>query len=177
MGGMGAAFYVPALLELVDDGDHPTRGDVERVGEGLLGLAFVEGDEVEHREMACFEPERFEAGSEDRPACRGSEMSLRELQMYWKRIPDFGVTEYEIFTSEKGWTQILCWRGTGEDGAEYRGDEVDVVYTDDEFSVARVEIYSDAKQWSAIVAYANDKTIEELKDSPGYAELLADGSG
>lgn len=107
----------------------------------------------------------------------GSETSLRELRMYWKRIPDFGVNEYEIFTSEKGWTQILCWRGTGEDGAEYRGDEVDVVYTDDDFNVTRVEIYSDAKQWSAIVAYANDKTIEEMKDSPGYAELLADASG
>ena len=59
---MGAPFYVPAVFELVDDRDHPTRGDIEGVGESLLGLALVEGNEVEHGEMAGFEAERFEAG-------------------------------------------------------------------------------------------------------------------
>ena len=110
----------------------------------------------------------------DRAMLMGSEASLRELEMYWKRIPDFGVKQYQIFANERGWVQVLAWQGTGEDGLEHRGDEVDVVYTDDDFNLTRVEIYSDSKQWLALIAYANDTTVEEREQSTSsYGDLIA----
>ena len=101
----------------------------------------------------------------------GGEGSLKELRMYWKRIPDFGIKEYEIFASENGWAQVLYWRGTGDDGTELSAEEVDIVRTDDEFDITRFEIYSDAKQWTKLVAYAHDTST---KDLASYAELVAE---
>ncbi len=100
-----------------------------------------------------------------------SDGALRELRMFWKRIPGFGIKEYEIFPSETGWAQVTHWRGTGEDGNEYLGQEVDIVHTDDDLDVTRFEIYSDSKQWMKLVEYANDKPAREL---PSYSQLLAE---
>jgi hypothetical protein len=105
----------------------------------------------------------------------GDERSLKELQMYWKRIPDFGVKRYEIFPSETGWAQILYWSGTGEDGVRYEAEESDIVRTDDDGNIARFEIYSDAGQCMRLVAYANDRTVEEMeaRRASTYEQLLA----
>lgn len=126
------------------------------------------------RSVAFYTPQLGESEL-DRTPMSGGEMSLRELEMYWKRIPDFGIKDYEIFPSEAGWAQVLYWRGTGEDGQEYLAEEVDIVRTDDDFNVTRFEIYSDAAQWMELVAYANDTTAAELRRSSGsYGDLMAE---
>ena len=51
----------------------------------------------------------------------GTEHALKELQMYWRRIPDFGVHEARIFASEEGWVQVLYWSGAAPDGTLFRG--------------------------------------------------------
>ena len=98
-------------------------------------------------------------------------MPLRELQLYWKRIPDFGIQRYEIFTSEAGWSQTLYWGGTGEDGQVFNAEEVDIVKTDENFRVTRFEIYSDAKQWRQLVAYVQHMDPETYVDG-NYMELI-----
>lgn len=109
----------------------------------------------------------------DHTPISGCESSLRELRMYWKRISDFGIESFEIFPSEVGWAQVLYWGGTGENGQEYRAQEVDVVRTDEAFDITRFEFYSDAGQWIELVAYVNDKTPKELRSGRGYEDLIA----
>ena len=98
-------------------------------------------------------------------------LPLRELQLYWRRIPDFGIKRYEIFVSETGWAQALYWGGTGEDGTIFNAEEVDIVKTDETFRVTRLEIYSDAKQWRELVAYVHHADAEQWVDG-NYNELI-----
>jgi hypothetical protein len=140
-----------------------------------LTQAHVEGrepvvdEQPAGKPMVLYTPQLGERELDHAPLS-GGEGSLRELRMYWKRIPDFGVQDFEIFPSETGWAQVLYWGGTGLDGKDYRAEEVDIVRTDDALDITRFEIYSDAKQWTKLVAYANDASPADL---PGYDELLA----
>ena len=116
-----------------------------------------------------FTPQLGEHVVEEGMAFGATETSLRELQMYWKRIPDFGVKDTKVFPSETGWAQVLYWSGTGDDGTVIDAQEVDVITTDDEFDVTRFEIYSDAKQWRDILKFLNHGQLPDA----GYGELLA----
>jgi hypothetical protein len=120
------------------------------------------------RKVTLYTPQLGEHEVDDN-VMAGSEGSLRELRMFWQRIPDFGVKSYEVFASEAGWAQVLYWSGTGLDGATYDAQEVDVVRTDDAFNITRFEIYSDGKQWLKLVEYANDKSARDL---PSYDKIL-----
>jgi hypothetical protein len=102
-----------------------------------------------------------------------TEASLRELQLYWKRIPDFGVKDTKVFPSETGWAQVLYWGGTADDGRVIEAQEVDVITTDEAFHVTRFEIYSDAKQWRDILKFLHDGQLPEV----GYGELVARQAG
>ena len=97
-----------------------------------------------------------------------TETALRELQLYWKRIPT-SVMDAKVFASETGWAQVLYWGGTADDGREFHAQEVDVITTDDDFAVTRYEIYSDAKQWRDIVKFVHDGQLPDVDDG----ELLA----
>ena len=120
------------------------------------------------RKMIFYTPQY---GEHEVDACMamGGSGSLRELKMFWQRIPDFGVKSYDVFANEKGWAQVLYWSGTGDDGNTYSAEEVDVVHTDDEFNITRFEIYSDSTQWTKVVEYTNGKSV---KDLPAYDKLL-----
>jgi hypothetical protein len=98
--------------------------------------------------------------------------ALRELKMYWRRIPDFGVERFEVYPSETGWAQAMYWRGTGENGKTYTAEEADIVVTDEDCNIVRLEAYSDTHQWSKIVAYCNDMTLKELRAVPSFDALM-----
>lgn len=116
-------------------------------------------------------PQRGESVMENGGHFADNALPLRELQLYWKRIPDFGVKRYEIFTNESGWSQTLYWGGTGEDGRVFNAEEVDIVKTDENFRVTRFEIYSDAKQWRQLVAYVQNADPDTYVDG-NYMELI-----
>ncbi len=120
------------------------------------------------RKVTLYTPQYGEHDVDD-TVMAGGEGSLRELRMFWQRIPDFGVKSYEVFASETGWAQVLYWGGTGLNDTLYQAQEVDVVRTDGEFNITRFEIYSDGKQWLKLVEYANDKSAREL---PSYDKIL-----
>ena len=81
--------------------------------------------------------------------------ALKELRMFWARIPDFGIKEFAVFPAESGWVQVLKWSGTGEDGTFWAAQEASAYETDAVFEVTRIEIYSDTAQWMAVAAYAS----------------------
>ncbi len=116
-------------------------------------------------------PQRGESIMEGGAHFADNALPLRELELYWKRIPDFGVKRYDIFASESGWAQVLYWGGTGEDGTVFNAEEVDVMKTDEDFRVTRFEIYSDAKQWRQLVAYVHHADPETWVDG-NYNELI-----
>ena len=96
-----------------------------------------------------------QGGEQSRPegiSWGGSEKTLKELQIFWKRIPDFGI-EARIYPSETGWAQALNWRGTADDGSYWDVQEVDIFTTDEDFNVTRMEIYSDLQQWKDLLDY------------------------
>ena len=141
-----------------------------------LTTAHVEGRTptvVQHdpsgKPAAFFTPQLGESVIENGFAFGGTESALKELQLYWRRIPDFGVKDAKVFPSETGWAQVLYWGGTADDGRVISAQEVDVVTTDDDYDVTRFEIYSDAKQWRDILKFLNDG---ELPDA-NYGELIA----
>ena len=100
-----------------------------------------------------FTPQSGEKLRERGMSWGGTEHALKELQMYWRRIPNFGVHEARIFTSEEGWVQVLYWSGTADDGTYLAAQEVDVITTDADFDIVRLEIHSDKAQWINIVTF------------------------
>jgi hypothetical protein len=135
------------------DGRAPKVVDRRRGGKATIFYTAQQGERVVER--------GFVFGA--------TEMALRELQMYWRRIPDFGVTDYKVFANESGWAQVLYWSGTGDDGRVYSAQEADVVTTDEDFAVTRFEVYCDAKQWRDIVAFVNGGKLP----AADYDELIA----
>ena len=120
-----------------------------------------------------FTPQMGEREVERGMAFGATETSLRELQLYWKRIPDFGVKDTKVFASENGWAQVLYWSGTADDGRVFDAQEVDVVTTDEDFHVTRYEIYSDAKQWRDILKFLHGGKLPDAD----YGELIASEPG
>src|SRR5262249_10716824 len=53
-----SAFEQAALLEGVEEGDHPARGDLEPLADRLLGLTLGEADRAQQRELPRLEPQR-----------------------------------------------------------------------------------------------------------------------
>jgi len=105
----------------------------------------------------------------------GDEESLAELRMYWKRIPDFGLKDIEVFPNPKGWVQLSYWCGRGVDGYDWRVGEIDVVTTDDDFNVTRFEAYCDADEWIKVLAYTFEMTVEAFRNMPhNYGDLIKD---
>ena len=96
--------------------------------------------------------------------------ALHELQMYWRRIPDFGIKQFEIFPTETGWAQTLHWSGTTADGEFVHAEEADVYKTDESFNIVRVEYYCDSKQWFKLAALAAGEDPETF-DAKRYFEL------
>ena len=97
-----------------------------------------------------------------------TEEQLKELQAYWHRIPNFGLTA-RVYPSETGWAQVLDWSGTGDDGKIRHAHEVDVITTDADFNITRFEIYWDRQQWKDLFAFLDEgKTPIE-----NYAERIA----
>ena len=50
-------------------------------------------------------------------------MALLELRMYWQRMPDFGITRFEVYPDENGWAQVLYWGGTTPEGQTFEAQE------------------------------------------------------
>ena len=143
-------------------------------GHQEMTRAHVEGrepvfDEVAPRAVTYFTPQSGERVVEWSGGMRASSSSLKELKMYWQRIPDFGIERFRIFPSETGWVQVVHWGGTDLDGQHHRAEEVDVVDTDQECNVVRYEVYSDKAQWMELVAFAYGRPADELGT---YGELV-----
>ena len=96
---------------------------------------------------------------------------LKELRMFWRGIPDFGITEYKIFATEDGWGQILYWSGTGLDGEIKAAQESSFCFTDADFNVVRIELYSDSKQWMGVAAYATGRDPATFTSKDYFAEM------
>jgi hypothetical protein len=101
------------------------------------------------------------------------EGSLKELRMFWARIPDFGIKHFHVFATEEGWGQILHWSGTGEDGELKHAEEASFSWTDPEFNVTRVELYSDSRQWMGVAAYATGSDPATFKAADYFAAVAA----
>ena len=67
--------------------------------------------------------------------------------MYWNRIPDFRIVEYQVWPNEQGWIARLIFAGTANDGTPVRAHQVDIVTVDDTGKVARIEYHCDAGEW------------------------------
>ncbi|RYD89091.1 MAG: hypothetical protein EOP61_32350 [Sphingomonadales bacterium] len=119
-----------------------------------------------------FTPQGGEQLRADGISWGGSEKTLKELQIFWKRIPDFGI-EARIYPSETGWAQALNWIGTADDGTHWDVQEVDIFTTDEAFNVIRMEIYSDLRQWKDLLTFlgCGDMTgaayYELIQSQPG----------
>ena len=60
--------------------------------------------------VAYFTPQ---SGERDRVGAACGERGLPQgAQMYWQRIPDFGIERFRIYPSETGWVQVVYWGGT-----------------------------------------------------------------
>jgi hypothetical protein len=120
-----------------------------------------------------FTPQMGEHIVEGGMAFGATDTALGELQLYWKRIPDFGIKDAKVFPSDDGWAQVLHWGGTADNGDSITAQEVDVITTDDAFAITRFEIYSDAKQWRKIIELVHGGAL------PGgsYADLIARSPG
>jgi hypothetical protein len=95
----------------------------------------------------------------DIPLGEGDEnkiMQLKELQMFWQKIPDFGPKSFKLVPDENGWGVFLYWGGTDETGKKYLYYEADRVTTDANFDVTRYEIHCDLAEWMRLAAFVND---------------------
>jgi hypothetical protein len=102
-----------------------------------------------------------------------------EFQMYWTRIPDFGIKEYEVYPHEQGWVAKQVFRGTAIDGTPVVGHQIDFVTTDDQCRIVRIEWYVDSAEWERIWSVASGKPIEEvhaLVTTLGGFQRLIDGT-
>ena len=98
-------------------------------------------------------------------------VSLLELRMYWQRIPDFGITRYEVYPDENGWVQILYWSGTATDGSVHEAQEAGVYKTDADFRILRFENFHDWNQWRRLAAFACDQDPDTF-DRAAYGAAL-----
>src|SRR5437868_4533687 len=100
----------------------------------------------------------------------------REFQMYWTRIPDFGIKDYEVFAHEDGWIAKQVFGGTAIDGTEVTAHQVDFATTDDQCRIVRLEWYIDSPQWLRVFSVASGKPIEEVEKyfetTGGFARLI-----
>ena len=83
--------------------------------------------------------------------------ALRELRLYWHRIPDWGIKDYAIYPAEDGWIQFSYWGGTDTDGKKHAAWEAIRMFTDEDFNFYRVESIVDMKEWSDLVAFAQGR--------------------
>jgi hypothetical protein len=86
-----------------------------------------------------------------------------EFRMYWKGIPDYGIKDYEVWPVETGWIARLAYKGTARDGEEIVAHHVDIVTTDNQGRVVRLEWYVDQEQWLRVWAKASGMSVEELR--------------
>jgi hypothetical protein len=86
-----------------------------------------------------------------------------EFRMYWKGIPDFGIKKYDVWPLEDGWIARLIYGGTARDGERIVAHQVDIVTTDDQDRVVRLEWYVDQEQWLQVWAKASSKTVDEVR--------------
>jgi hypothetical protein len=101
-----------------------------------------------------------------------------EFQMFWKRIPDFGIKEYEVFPHEAGWVAKQVYRGTALDGSEVVAYQAEFVWTDDQCRVVRVERYKDMSEWHRVWAVATGRSVSDVEASfthpDGAQQLMED---
>jgi hypothetical protein len=137
------------------------------------GRPMIEPASPEANPTVFFTPQMGEQIVEGGMSFGATDTALRELQLYWTRIPDFGVKDAKVFPSDDGWAQVLYWGGTADNGDSITAQEVDVITTDDAFAITRFEIYSDAKQWRKIIEFVHGGAL------PGgsYADLIARATG
>ena len=139
---------------------HREMAEQALTGHQELTRAHVEGrtptptDDRPARKVIFFTPQSGEREVDWGGGMRSNRTSIRELEMYWQRIPDFGIERFRIYPSETGWVQVVYWGGTSEDGRHHRREEVDVVDTDEDGNVIRWEAHSDKQQWMDLVAIA-----------------------
>jgi hypothetical protein len=86
-----------------------------------------------------------------------------EFQMYWTGIPDFRVTDYKIFPNEEGWIARITYGGTSRVGTSVVAHEVDIVTTDDQERVVRIEWFIDTPQWHQIWSQASGLSLEDVQ--------------
>jgi hypothetical protein len=107
----------------------------------------------------------------------GTEDTLKEMQVYWPRIPNFGMKEWRVYPNETGWAQVTVWAGTGVDGERKAANEVDVITTDKDFNIVRWEIYWDRPEWQAVWDYVSEDYLsqgkEPIKFPENYMEHIA----
>lgn len=70
-----------------------------------------------------------------------------EFRMYWSRIPDFRITEYQVWPTETGWIARILYGGTTADGTPVLAHQADFVTVDESGKVVRIEWYCDAGEW------------------------------
>jgi hypothetical protein len=101
-----------------------------------------------------------------------------EFQMYWTRIPDFGIREYDVFPREDGWIAKLVYKGTAFDGTSVTAHQVDFAYTDQQSRVVRMEWYTDQLQWFNVWSAASGKSVDEVRRKveslDGWSQLIAE---
>lgn len=137
----------------------------------VAGLPPVLPTAIQSGPITFYIPQRGESILENGGHFADPALPLRELELYWQRIPDFGIQRYDIFANDTGWAQVLYWGGTGEDGTVFHAEEVDIMKTDETGRVHRFEIYSDAKQWRQLVAYVHHADPESWVDG-NYMALI-----
>jgi hypothetical protein len=130
-----------------------------------------EGPAKEPYELTLFSPKRGEW-----TVAADTMDPTREFQMYWTRIPDFRIRDYEVFAHEDGWISKQEFGGTALDGTEVVAHQVDFVTTDEQCRIVRMEWYTDSPQWLEVFSVASGKPIEEVQEyfetTGGFARLI-----
>ncbi|MFC7886897.1 hypothetical protein ACFUVV_34165 [Streptomyces sp. NPDC057376] len=135
-----------------------------------------DGEIDEPYELTLFSPKR---GEWTVPMTgRDSMDSNPEFQMYWTRIPDFGIKEYDVLAHEDGWIARQVFGGTAVDGTSVTAHQVDFVTTDERCRVVRLEWYTDPNQWLRVWSVASGKPLAEVSElfdtHDGFKRLIAD---
>lgn len=133
-----------------------------------------EGEIDEPYELTLFSPKR---GDWTVPmTSRASMDSNPEFQMYWTRIPDFGIKDYTVWPNEDGWIARMTFAGTALDGTPVTAHQVDIVATDERCRIVRMEWYSDQLQWFNVFSVASGKPVTEVQElfatTGGFKRLI-----
>lgn len=100
-------------------------------------------------------------------------MALLELRMYWQRLPDFGITRFEVYPDENGWAQVLYWGGSTTEGKLYEAQEAGIYKTDADCRILRMENYHDWQQWRTLAAFACGQPVDGFDRAAYVAALKA----